>query len=168
MYNELLAVVDENDIIINCLPRHEIHARKLCHRAVHILVFNDQKQLFLQQRSMNKDLNKGLWDTSAAGHVDFGEHYQDCAKREVREELGVEIVNSLKKLFKLSPTPQLGMEFIEVYQCLHNGPFSLAEDEIDQGKWLSREMVSLRVAGDDPTLTDTFKIIWQQYQQTDL
>ena len=57
------------------------------------------------------------------------------------------------------------MEFIQVYECLHNGPFVLAPDEIDEGCWLSQDETSQRVAGNDHTLTETFKIIWQYYQQ---
>lgn len=117
MNTEYLCVVDENDQVVNTLPRHEIHRLGLRHRAVHLLVFNDQRQLFLQKRSMNKDLNKGLWDTSAAGHVDIDEDYLPSVIREGEEELGVNIESTLQFLFKLSPTHQLGMEFIQVYRC---------------------------------------------------
>lgn len=161
MDTELLSVVDENDCVINTLPRHRIHASGLRHRAVHILVFNDLGELFLQKRAMQKDLNKGLWDTSAAGHVDAGEEYTISAIKEVNEELGIETKNSLKFLFKLSPTQPLGMEFIKVYQCNHNGPFTLNPIEIDEGKWCSTKDISIRVQANDPTLTSTFKIIWQ-------
>lgn len=133
-------------------------------RAVHILVFNDQKQLFLQKRSMKKDLNKGLWDTSAAGHVDVGEDYRSSAIRETKEELGVDIEQTLQFLFKLSPTQQLGMEFIQVYSCYHNGPFLLNIDEIDEGKWISVKDISASVDDNDLRLTEAFKVIWQQYQ----
>ncbi len=163
MHNELLAVVDENDCVIDNRPRHEIHARSLRHRAVHILVFNDVEQLFLQKRSQKKDLNKGLWDTSAAGHVDKDENYLSGAFREAKEELGINIQESLIPLFKLTPTPQLGMEFIQVYQCRHNGPFVLAVDEIDEGRWFSQDEILQRVIENDCTLTETFKIIWKQY-----
>lgn len=163
MQNEYLAVVDDHDRVIDSRPRREIHASGFRHRAVHILVFNDQQQLFMQKRSMKKDLNRGLWDTSAAGHVDAGESYENCAPRELSEELGVKA--ELKALFKLEATPALGMEFIQVYRCQHNGPFMLAKDEIDEGTWLSPEEVSARVHRNDPTLTETFKIIWRRYQQ---
>lgn len=166
MHNELLSVVNEQDNIIGSKPRHEIHRLGLRHRAVHILVFNSQNELFLQKRSMLKDLNQGLWDTSAAGHVDKGEDYFPCALREAKEELGISIEHSINALFKLSPTPQLGMEFIQVYQCRHNGPFRLAEQEIDEGRWFSQAEISRRVTDDDATLTETFKIIWQNYQQS--
>jgi len=164
MNTELLSVVDQNDHVIKTLPRHEIHALGLLHRAVHILVFNDSGELFLQKRSMKKDLNKGLWDTSAAGHVDVGEEYTASAIRETKEELGINIAETLQFLFKLSPTPQLGMEFIQVYRCSHNGPFILNQDEIDEGNWYSIKDISNRVKKGDSTLTKTFKIIWNQFQ----
>lgn len=165
MTHELLDVVDNDDQIIDRRLRADIHANGLRHRAVHILVFNDDGLLFLQKRSMNKDLNKGLWDTSAAGHVDAGESYDDCAPRELREELGVWA--ELERLFKLTANPELGMEFIQVYRCQHNGPFELAAEEIDEGRWLHPEELDKRLAADDPSLTLTFKIIWQHYRDAD-
>lgn len=164
MPNELLDVVDELDCILEQRPRREIHATGLRHRAVHILVFNDRGQLFLQKRSMLKDLNKGLWDTSAAGHVDAGETYDASAPRELEEELRV-AATDLRSLFKLQACPELGMEFIQVYQAQHNGPFQLAADEIDEGGWFETDVIDDRVAKDDPIMTETFKIIWRRYRQ---
>jgi isopentenyldiphosphate isomerase len=160
---ELLAVVDDYDKVIDRRPRSEIHALGLRHRAVHILVFNDSCQLLLQKRSLKKDLNKGLWDTSAAGHVDDGETYLSCAPRELREELGVSA--ELSALFKLTPTRAIGMEFIQVYRCRHNGPFQCAHDEIDDILWLDQSEVDSRVANNDATLTETFKVIWRRYRE---
>ena len=164
MNSELLSVVDENDQVIDTLPRNIIHDSGLRHRAVHILVFNSQDKLFLQKRSMQKDLNKGLWDTSVAGHVDAGEEYTPSAIREAKEELGINLVNRLKPLFKLSPTQELGMEFIQIYQCIHNGPFTLNRDEIDEGNWFFTDDISNRVQNNDPMLTETFKVIWRTIQ----
>lgn len=163
MQTEFLAVVDENDQVVQHLPRPQVHAQQLRHRAVHILIFNHSQQLFLQKRSMLKDLNKGLWDTSAAGHVDAGEDYDSTAPRELQEELGV--TTELTALFKLSPTPSLGMEFIQVYRGQHDGPFQFSAEEIDDGAWFEQELIDERVNNNDPSLTETFKVIWQQYRQ---
>ncbi len=38
MNTELLSVVDENDQVIESLPRYQIHELGLRHRAVHILM----------------------------------------------------------------------------------------------------------------------------------
>lgn len=164
MYNELLPVVDEDDRIIDTCARHIIHASGFRHRAVHILVFNEQGQLFLQKRSMKKDLNGGLWDTSAAGHVDAHEDYDASAVRELEEELGIGLVHVLEPLFKLPACEETGMEFIQVYRCIHNGPFILAAEEIDDGDWFNIADISERIAADDPLLTDAFKAIWRHYE----
>lgn len=164
MNNELLSVVDENDCIIDTCARHIIHAAGLRHRAVHILVFNERGQLFLQKRSMKKDMNGGLWDTSAAGHVDAGEDYDASAGREIEEELGISGALTLELLFKLPATAATGMEFTQVYRCTHNGPFNLAPDEIDEGNWFSVAEIAERIAADDQLLTETFKTIWRQFE----
>lgn len=164
MKTELLNVVDENDLVIDIQSREYIHAHGLRHRAVHILIFNQQGKLFLQKRSQQKDMNKGLWDTSTAGHVDEGEEYSTCAIRETKEELGIEIKLSLQKLFKLPACRKSCMEFIQVFQGLHDGPFILNPDEIDKGNWFSISDISKRIEENDATLTETFKIIWRQYQ----
>lgn len=164
MHNDLLDIVDANDVVIAQYPRAEVHLKGQRHRAVHILVFNDKDELFLQKRSLKKDLNKGLWDSSAAGHVDSGETYDDCAPRELAEELGVS--SDLKSLFKLDASPALGMEFIQVYRCTHNGPFDLAPDEIDEGYWSAISSIDDRVSDNDPSLTETFKIIWRRFRIT--
>ncbi|MGZ4993603.1 MAG: NUDIX hydrolase [Methylobacter sp.] len=163
MNTELLSVVDEYDRVIDTGARYIIHATGLRHRAVHILVFNEQGLLFLQKRSMKKDLNGGLWDTSAAGHVDAGEDYDASAVREIGEELGI-TESVLEPLFKLPATEATGMEFTQVYRCIHNGPFNLAPDEIDEGGWFNIAEISERIAADDQSLTETFKAIWQRFQ----
>ncbi len=110
-----------------------------------------------------KDINPGLWDSSAAGHVDVGEHYDACALRELDEELGIQ-VNRLNPLFKLPAATDTGMEFIQVYRCEHNGPFSLAAEEVEEGRWVDTKEIGTRVSADDPKLTETFKSIWRRYK----
>ncbi|MDH4408253.1 MAG: 16S rRNA (adenine(1518)-N(6)/adenine(1519)-N(6))-dimethyltransferase RsmA, partial [Verrucomicrobiales bacterium] len=86
---ESLDVVDENDVVINPLPRREIHAGKHLHRAVHVFVRNKLGEIYLQFRSHLKDTHGLKWDSSASGHVDPGESYHDCAVREMWEEIWV-------------------------------------------------------------------------------
>ncbi|MBE0470448.1 MAG: NUDIX domain-containing protein [Methyloprofundus sp.] len=164
MNHELIAVVDEHDNFIENRARKEVHKLGLRHRAVHILVFNDANQIFLQKRSMTKDVNAGLWDTSAAGHVDAGESYAACAHRETIEELGVCVDATLTFLFKLPAIPETGMEFVQVYRCQHNGPFTLEANEIDDGQWFDLKDIAQRVASNSPSITDTFKALWTKFE----
>ena len=87
MPEEIFDVVNERDEVIDHRPRSEVHRLGLRHRAVHVLVFNARGDVFLQKRSMLKDCFPGTWDSSASGHLDQGEAYDDCAVRELREEI---------------------------------------------------------------------------------
>ena len=158
---ELLDVVDANDTVIDVMPRSEVHRLGLMHRSVHILVFNSAQAFFLQKRSMSKDSNPGLWDSSAAGHLDSGEDYLHCAQRELGEELGVHQPGPLEPLLRLPASATTGMEHCMVYRCLYDGPMALQADEIEEGAWIPLAEMDRRVAAEDPTLTPILKLIWQ-------
>lgn len=162
--HELLDVVDEGDNVIAVKTRGEIHARGLMHRAVHILVFNSQGELFLQKRSMSKDEQPGKWDSSAAGHVDSGEDYLDCARREIDEELGIDAVREFELLFKLPASALTGNEHCMVYRYCFDGPMVLHAEEIDEGSWISPQLLDRRVAQADPELTEALCLIWKRYR----
>ena len=161
---ELLDVVDKDDNVIAVKTRGEIHAEGWMHRAVHILLFNSKDELFLQKRSMSKDEQPGKWDSSAAGHVDSGEAYLDCARREITEELGIVAQQPMEVLFKLPPSALTGNEHCMVYRYVFDGPMVLQAEEIDDGQWLSAEVMDRRVADKDPSLTEAVCLIWKEYR----
>lgn len=162
MSDEILSVVNENDEVIGSDRRSDIHRKGLRHRAVHVLVFNRERdRLFLQKRSEQKDINPGLWDSSVAGHVDSGEEYAQCAHREIYEEIGIRLVSTPEPLLKVSACPVTGMEFVQVYRVVHEGPFYLNSEEIDEGRWIFIEEMNERVRDDDMNLTECFKFIWR-------
>ena len=161
---ELLDVVDENNRVIGVKSRGEIHAQGLMHRSVHVLVFNSNAELFIQKRSLSKDNDPGLWDSSAAGHVDSGEDYYGCAIRELGEELGIKVTSSLEQLFRLSASPITGMEHCIVFRCNHNGPFELQAEEIDEGLWVGPGDMDRRVSEEDPVMTRVLRYIWNRYR----
>jgi len=164
MDDELLSIVDENDQVIGQRSRRTVHTLGLRHRAVHVLIFDRSARLFLQKRSMHKDMNPGLWDSSAAGHVDAGESYDRCALREIREELGVDVTSKLLPLFKLPASRRTGMEFCQVYRLIHGGPFRLNREEITLGRWYDLEELDNWVKADSDRLTDSFKEIWRTFR----
>jgi len=128
---EMFDTVDENDLVIGPEPREKVHVNNLRHRAVHILITNAAGELFLQKRSIWKDKNPALWDSSTAGHVDAGETYEQAARRELMEEIGAEC--PLELIGRLPCSAQTGWEFIEVFRGRHEGPFRLAPLELETG-----------------------------------
>jgi isopentenyldiphosphate isomerase len=163
---ELFDVVNERDEVVDRLPRSAVHRLGLRHRAVHVLVFNARGEVFLQKRSMRKDRQPGLWDTSASGHVDSGEDYDTCAARELREELGLIQTPPLERLFKLAACPQTDQEFVWVYRCRHEGPFELNPDEIERGGWFAPETVTQWMRERPHEFASALLLIWEWYSVT--
>ncbi|MFZ4681962.1 MAG: 16S rRNA (adenine(1518)-N(6)/adenine(1519)-N(6))-dimethyltransferase RsmA [Terrimicrobiaceae bacterium] len=128
---EMFDIVDENDSVVETRPRDAVHVNNLRHRAVHILITNEKGELFLQKRSIWKDKNPGCWDSSAAGHVDAGESYEDAARRELAEEIGIDC--PVERIGRLPCSAGTGWEFIEVFHGRHEGPFRLAALEVETG-----------------------------------
>ena len=190
MSEEIFDIVNEQDEVIGSAPRSEVHARKLWHRAVHVLVFNARGEVFLQKRSMLKDTAKGKWDSSTSGHLDSGEDYDTCAVRELREEIGLVLATEapprpahspgggegglrpgegvaahppLRRLFKIDACKATGWEFCWVYRCESEGPFTLNPDEIETGAWFAPEFVTKWISEKPREFASAFVLVWEKY-----
>ncbi|MEA3212224.1 MAG: rRNA (adenine1518-N6/adenine1519-N6)-dimethyltransferase [Chthoniobacter sp.] len=144
VHGEIFDVVDEADQVRGQLSRHEVHRQKLLHRAVHIFVFNQRGELFLQKRSKWKDVYPLRWDSSAAGHVNAGQTYDETAPREVEEELGVRA--DVARLATLPASKATGWEHVQLYRAEHEGPFRLNPAELDGGGFFTLVQVARWVA----------------------
>ncbi len=135
VHGEIFDVVDAANQVIGTASRHEVHTRGLRHRAVHIFVFNRKGELFLQRRSRWKDVHPLRWDSSAAGHLNAGDAYDETARRELQEELGV--VAAVQPIADIPACAATGEEFVRLYRAAHEGPFRLPPAEIDCGEWFT-------------------------------
>ena len=159
---EIFDIVNERDEVISRAPRSVGHARGLLHRAVHVLVFNARGKVFLQKRSMKKDRQPGVWDSSSSGHVDSGEDYDACAVRELREEIGLVITPPPQRLFKIAACEATDAEFVWVYRCESEGPFTLHPDEIDEGGWFTPAKVTQWINERPQDFATAFVFIWRK------
>jgi len=162
MGEEIFDVVNERDEVIGQAPRSEVHRTGLLHRAVHVLVFNSQRRIFLQKRSLKKDRQPGKWDSSASGHLDTGEHYDACAIRELKEELGWTSVAPLTRLFKIAAGPETDQEHVWVYRCEAEGPFQLQAEEIETGDWFTPPHVTRWMKDRPDEFASAFRFIWKR------
>lgn len=166
MAEEYFDVVDDNDVVVDRLPRSEVHRRKLHHRAVHVLVSNSRGELFLQQRALTKDCSPGLWDSSASGHVTSGDEYDETAPREVEEELGVQLSAAPERLFKLPSSPGTAFEFCWIYRASHEGPFVFQVSEVRGGAWFTPSAIDEWVNRRPQDFAGAFLEIWRHFRRT--
>ena len=124
---------------------------------------NSDGELFLQKRAHTKDVNPGLWDTSAAGHVDFGESYEDSARRELKEELGIDYPEQFEPLFKMEASVDTGWEFIQVYQLTYDGVLQPEPHEIIDGRWFGLTELQTWIARGGEGLTPSFQLLWAKF-----
>jgi len=161
---ELFDVVDAQDRVVRQAPRREVHAYGWLHRAVHVLVFNRAGQVFLQKRSMAKDMSPGLWDSSCSGHLDAGEDYDAAAWRELQEEIGLKLPQPPKRWLRVEACEETGQEFVWVYRVEAEGPFTLCPEEIERGEWIAPAELNRHIAARPQDYCSAFRLIWSRFK----
>ncbi len=146
MDNELFPIVDVNGNIIGSATRRECHSgTMLLHPVVHLHVFRKDGAVYLQKRSMNKDIQPGKWDTAVGGHVDLDESIYIAVRREAKEELGID-VDSPKYLCSYTFQSSIEHELVNVFCIYVDDDFSpiLSSVEIEEGRfWSETEIVDV-------------------------
>lgn len=71
--------------------KSEAHKNGWFHTTVHIWLFTSDEKILLQKRALTKKVFPGIWDISVAGHIGAGEKIIEGAKREVFEEIGLQL-----------------------------------------------------------------------------
>jgi isopentenyl-diphosphate delta-isomerase len=167
--DEIFDVVDESDRVIGRAPRAEVHVRKLRHRAIHVFVFNNHAELFIQKRSANKDSFPGCYDSSASGHLGHSEDYDACAIRELCEELALNVLPSqLQKHFKLEACEQTGWEFVWAYSLQTNEQPRINPNEIESGAFWPLTRLHANLATHPGEFAPSFARILAEFERRKL
>jgi isopentenyldiphosphate isomerase len=142
--DELVDVIDEAGRTVQVVTRREMRARRLPHRSTAVLVFNTRGDIFIHLRTPTKDVFPSHWDTAIGGVLAAGETFVEGAKREVREELGVEVL--VEELFPFRYADEQTIVQVMVYKAVHGGPFLLQAEEIVRGEFVAVTEVKERAA----------------------
>ena len=161
--NEQFPVVDEKDEVRGHAARSEVHGNNLRHRAVHILIFNRAGELYLQRRSRWKDRHPLKWDSSAAGHVVAGESYDETARRELKEELGLDV--PLERIVKLPASLRTDNEFIWSYRGIVSGDPVPNKCEIERGVFFAPAVIDGWMSARPDDFAPAFLECWKAYRR---
>ncbi|MBQ4163370.1 MAG: NUDIX domain-containing protein [Parabacteroides sp.] len=138
MREEWFPLVNEEGETIGKATRKECHnGSKLLHPVVHLHIFNEAGDLYLQKRPMTKDIQPGKWDTAVGGHVDYGETTEEALRREVREELGITDFTPqfiARYVFESS----IEKELVNTFRTTYTGEITPDPTELDGGRFWSQ------------------------------
>lgn len=160
---ELIDILDEKgEKTGQILSRKDVHSLGLWHKSVHIWILNSKGELLLQKRSLTKESNPGQWDISVAGHLSAGESSIDGAKKEIYEEIGLEVENT--ELILIGTITQSSLhkngtyinnEFNDVYilkKDIDLASVKLQAEEVAEIAFIPLESLKDRVLEKDNTL----------------
>lgn len=138
---EYFPLVDETGAVVGKATRKACHSGTfLLHPVVHLHVFDSKGRLYLQKRSLNKDIQPGKWDTSVGGHIDFGETVQQALFREAAEELGINGFNPVF-LFHYIHRSNVEKELVYTHYTVYDGSVTPDPVEISEGRFWTREEI---------------------------
>ena len=143
--DEPVDIVDDFDRVIATVSRRRMRAERLRHRAVFVVVTSTTGHVLVHRRSEAKDLWPGRWDLAVGGVVAAGESYDDAARRELGEEVGVVDV----ALVPVSRGHFVDADVDLVAQCYRvvaDGPFRFADGEVVEARWLDRPGLAAMLA----------------------
>jgi len=155
--DETVLIVDGDNNEIGSAPRHAMRSKGLPHRATYILVFNSQGKLFVQKRTMIKDIYPGYYDIAAGGVVLAGESYDESAERELFEELGIRDI-PLTSHFEFKHADDHNTVWGRVYSCIYDGAMTLQAEEIESGFFTAPEAI-LALSEKEPFTPDGIYVL---------
>ena len=167
---EVFPLIDEEGNVVGRATRKYCHGGSMAlHPVVHLHILDREGRLYLQKRSMKKDIAPGRWDTSVGGHVDYGESLYEAVRREAREELGVVINNEplginngllpinygIRYLFQYVWQSSRERELVTAFAIVYEGELHPDHDEVDEGRFWT--MDELQAAMGKGVFTEQFE-----------
>mgnify|MGYP003630432887 CR=1 FL=1 len=166
MTEELVILVDENDNKVGLMPKMEAHEKALLHRAFSVFVFNDDNELMLQRRALNKYHSPGLWTNTCCSHQRDGETNIEAGVRRLQEEMGFSVPLREAMSFIYKAPFDNGLTEHE-YDYILLGEFNAVPDinpaEVAEWKWMKLEDVKEDMQNNPGIYTEWFKIIFDQF-----
>jgi isopentenyldiphosphate isomerase len=133
---QLVEWVDEDGRVRAVVTRGRMRAEKLRHRSVAVVVRSTTAgDVLVHRRAGWKDLWPGYWDLAVGGVVGVGEPWPAAARRELAEELGLEVV-TLVELGGFRYEDANVAELARVFSVRSDGPFRFDDGEVVETGWV--------------------------------
>ena len=153
--SEQLILVDTDDNETGHRSKAECHdGDGILHRAFSLFLFNERRELLLQQRSATKRLWPSYWSNSCCSHPRRGESIQTATQRRLRDEL--DVTATLEYVYKFRYQANFGEagsenELCHVFLGTTDGDLRPNVGEIAEIQFVTAHELSAKLeAGADP------------------
>ncbi|MFN7922941.1 MAG: NUDIX hydrolase YfcD [Bryobacteraceae bacterium] len=126
---EIVLVVDRDNNPVGSATRGEMRRQGLPHRSTYIAVFNSEGMIWVQRRTLTKDVYPGYLDPVSGGVVLAGETYEQSAERELFEEMGISGV-PLEPQFDFWFEDGSSRVWGRAFRCTWDGPVRPQPEEV--------------------------------------
>jgi len=166
MTEQQVILVNEKDEKIGLMPKLEAHEKGLLHRAFSVFIFNNKKELLLQQRALHKYHSPSLWTNTCCSHQRDGETNIEAGVRRLKEEMGFsceleEVTSFIYKAPFDNGLTEHELDHIMI-GYFNNNPVVNSE-EVENFKWMTLEAVKDQIEENPDLHTEWFKIIFEKY-----
>lgn len=161
---EFFPVVEPNGLVIGRSTRSYCHGgTKPLHPVIHVHIIDRYSRIYLQKRSMTKDIQPGKWDTAVGGHVSYGESIVEAVYREAFEELRFVEFNPIHIETYEFESP-VEKEMVSVFAAVGSYELTPDPDEVDEGRWWPVEEIDANIGKNvfTPNFESEFKMIRKQ------
>ncbi len=165
---EKVILVNEKDEETGVIEKMEAHRKALLHRAFSVFIFNDNKEMLLQQRSLSKYHSGGLWSNACCSHPRPRENTRDAANRRLYEELGFD--TPLRPLFKFIYKAPFDNGLTEheldhVFTGTYNGHLNINPQEVNAYRYMTIEEVENQLLKHPQEFTFWFHIAFPRVKE---
>ena len=161
MSTEYVILVDDSDNELGVMEKLQAHKEGKLHRAFSVFLFNDEGELLLQQRALDKYHSAGLWTNTCCSHPRPGETIMDAANRRLHEEMGITSDLIIKTSFVYKSPFENGLTEHELDYVLI-GTYNLNPiinvEEVSDYKWQSLATIKENIKTRPDEFTTWFKI----------
>jgi len=166
---EFFDVVDNEDRVVGRRPGRECVRLGLLHRAIAILLFDENGAVYIQRRADWMGWYPGHWTLSVMGHVSSGETYEQAAQRELAEELGVSCRLKLIAKVKTPDWPYGGeveREYLAIFEGRMENPEIALSEETKEGRFIGFDEFEEMAKKQPEKLTPDTLLALEVYQKT--
>jgi isopentenyl-diphosphate Delta-isomerase len=162
MQEQLMILVNEQDEQIGIMPKTAAHQQGVLHRAFSVFLFDDNGDMILQRRALDKYHSPGLWTNACCSHPSPNESLLDAANRRLQEELGIAVPMQKAFSFIYKADVQNGLiehELDHVFIGTYNGELvEFNKEEVAEIKIISAENLNIDLQNNPELYTAWFKI----------